>query len=180
MRGHIFGAFQRFDYHAPRRFFYYSFPVEGDLHASVTVRSNEDLNDRESKLVPVFAALAACSQLEVAQQLTSFLPREIGGSFRVIRESLAICQADIAQETGASKFVVSTWESGDHFPGRALLYRWCQALGLVCPPKTALVRVVDFSPELLRFLQEDPTRLLSLTPDEFEQFVANRLDRTSL
>src|ERR1035438_5990696 len=32
-------------------------------------------------------------------------------------------------------------------------------------------------PELLRFLQEDPTRLQSLTPDQFEQFVANRLDR---
>ena len=62
-------------------------------------------------------------------------------------------------------------------PNSQVLYRWCQALGLVCPPKTALVRVVEFSPELLRFLQEDPDRLRSLTPDEFERFVANRLDR---
>jgi hypothetical protein len=56
------------------------------------------------------------------------------------------------------------------------MYRWCQALGLVCPPKTALVRAVDFSPELLRFLQEDPNRLRSLSPDEFERFTAERLD----
>jgi hypothetical protein len=58
-----------------------------------------------------------------------------------------------------------------------LIYQWCRAFGFVCPPKTALVRVVDFSPELLRFLQEDPARLRSLTPDEFERFVANRMDR---
>jgi hypothetical protein len=57
------------------------------------------------------------------------------------------------------------------------MYKWRQALGLVCPPKTALVRVVDFSPELLRFLQEDPASLQSLTPDEFERIVADRLDR---
>ncbi|MCZ2153410.1 MAG: restriction endonuclease [Bryobacterales bacterium] len=40
-----------------------------------------------------------------------------------------------------------------------------------------MVRVVDFSPELLRFLQEDPTRLRSLTPEQFERFAAERLDR---
>src|ERR1019366_3170502 len=39
------------------------------------------------------------------------------------------------------------------------------------------VRVVDFSPELLRLLQEDPTRLRSLTPEQFERFTAERLDR---
>ena len=57
------------------------------------------------------------------------------------------------------------------------MYRWCQALGLVSPPNTALVRVVDFSPALLRFIQEEPERLRALTPDQFEHFVAERLDR---
>ncbi|HXS95943.1 MAG TPA: restriction endonuclease [Candidatus Limnocylindrales bacterium] len=76
-----------------------------------------------------------------------------------------------------SRFTVWKWESGAQAPGIPAMYKWCQALGLVCPPRTALVRVVDVSPELLRFLQEDPNRLRSLTPDEFERFTAQRLDR---
>ena len=62
-------------------------------------------------------------------------------------------------------------------PRTPSLYAWCQAVGVICPHKKALVRVVDFSPDLLRLLQDDPSRLRSLTPDEFERFVANRLDR---
>lgn len=59
----------------------------------------------------------------------------------------------------------------------ASLYRALYALGVLCRPKTALVRVIDISPELLRILQENPHELRSLGPDQFESFVANRLDR---
>lgn len=58
-----------------------------------------------------------------------------------------------------------------------LIYDWLRTFDLVCSANSALVRAVDFSPELLRFLQEDPTRLRSLTPDQFERFVAERMDR---
>jgi transcriptional regulator with XRE-family HTH domain len=93
-----------------------------------------------------------------------------------IRHSLALSQTLVADEMGIPRRSLSRLESGVQDAASDTLYSWCQALGLVCPPKTALVRVVDFSPELLRFLQEDPTRLRSLTPDEFERFVAGRLD----
>lgn len=102
---------------------------------------------------------------------------QIGDVLREIRESLNLSQSHIAENIEASRITLSRWESGAQVPGMGAMYRWCQALGLVCPPQTALVRVVDFSPELLRFLKEDPTRLRSLTPEQFERFTAERLDR---
>ncbi len=57
------------------------------------------------------------------------------------------------------------------------MYEWCRALGIFCPAHTALVQVVDISPALLRVLKENPDELRSLRPDQFEAFVANRLDR---
>jgi hypothetical protein len=42
--------------------------------------------------------------------------------------------------------------------------------------KSNIVRSVDFSPELLASLREDPNRLQTLTPEQFERFVAERLD----
>jgi len=64
----------------------------------------------------------------------------------------------------------------DASPGAAM-YEWCRALGVILPPKTALVRVVDVSPELLRVLKENPAELRRLRPEQFERFVANRLER---
>lgn len=106
---------------------------------------------------------------EVAQQLCKTLA--------FIRNSLRMSVAELAAETRTTNSVVAHWEGGTRLPRAESLYRWCQALGLVCPPRTALVRGVDFSPELLRLLQEDPTRLRSLTPEQFERFTAERLDR---
>jgi hypothetical protein len=40
-----------------------------------------------------------------------------------------------------------------------------------------LVEFIGFSPELLRYLQEDSQRLRLLTPEQFEHLVADRLDR---
>ena len=101
----------------------------------------------------------------------------IGRSLKELRDSLGTPLAAVARQIQTSQAVLSKWESGVRMPRTCVLYAWCQALGLVCPPKTALVRIVDFSPELLRFLQEDPARLCKLTPEQFERFVAERMDR---
>lgn len=71
---------------------------------------------------------------------------------------------------------LQTWENSRRSPAEPKKYRW-QALGLVSPPNTTIARVVGFSPELLRFIQEDPERLRALTPEQFEHFVAELLDR---
>jgi transcriptional regulator with XRE-family HTH domain len=103
----------------------------------------------------------------------------LGILLQIARLSLGLSIPDLAAELRTDTRSVSRWENPSPLtlPTPSFVYRWCQALGLVCPPKTALVRVVDFSPLLLRFLREDPSRLRSLTPEEFERFVANRLDR---
>jgi len=104
----------------------------------------------------------------------------LGIFLKIARGSLALSVDDIAAQLRKPTRSILRWESGAPVhpaPSLSLVYRWCQALGLVCPPRTALVRVVDFSPELLRFLQEDPARMRSLTPEQFERFTAERLDR---
>jgi transcriptional regulator with XRE-family HTH domain len=101
----------------------------------------------------------------------------VGLTLSAIREHLAVSRIALARQLRIKLNRLADWEGQVGAPGPQVLYSWCQALGLVCPPKTALVRVVDFSPELLRFLQQDPTRLRSLTPDQFERFTAERLDR---
>lgn len=116
------------------------------------------------------------SLLILAESKERSLAVSIGEVLRETRTSLKLSQEEVATQTGTGRFTVWKWETGAQAPSISAMYKWCHALGLVSPARTALVRVVDFSPELLRFLQEDPTRLLSLTPDEFEQFVANRLD----
>ena len=105
------------------------------------------------------------------------LYREVTWRLGRIRQYLQLSVHDIAEYVDVDGTEVEMWESGVRIAGWPVLYSWCQGLGLVCPPKTALVRAVDFSPQLLRFLQEDPTRLRSLTPEQFERFTAERLDR---
>ena len=87
------------------------------------------------------------------------------------------CQEVCLPQSPSRRFTFSRWEAGGQSPSPHKLYQWCKALGLVLPPRTALVRVCDISPELLRFLREDPARLHALSPEKFEQFVAERLDR---
>jgi transcriptional regulator with XRE-family HTH domain len=104
-------------------------------------------------------------------------PKQLGEHLKNIRESLGLTELTVSGYIRVAATTLESWEFGRRSPTGAEMYRWCHALGLVCPPKTALVRVVDFSPELLQFLREDPTRLRTLSPDQFERFVAERLDR---
>jgi transcriptional regulator with XRE-family HTH domain len=94
-----------------------------------------------------------------------------------VRTSLKITTAQLARVSNTDLDLMSAVESGAAIPSRKVFYNWLGGLGLVCKPRTALVKSIDFSPRLLRFLQEDPNRLRSLTPDQFERFVAERLDR---
>jgi DNA-binding XRE family transcriptional regulator len=116
------------------------------------------LDGAEATLLTLLASLVSFSKPR-QHHIKHRKELRIGVSLKLIRESLRLTQSDIAHEVSVARAVIAGWEAGDHLPTKTRLYRWCQALGLVCPPKTALVRVVDFSPELLRFLQEDPSRL---------------------
>lgn len=67
----------------------------------------------------------------------------IAPKLREVRLSLGLTQLDVAEYVEVTRIAVSRWEAARQVPSVKTIYRWCQALGLVCPPKTALVRVVD-------------------------------------
>ena len=151
----------------PRQFSFMDKKRMGEVDITFTDGPSErDLND-----LRLLAFLAAYFGTSLA------LPPILGEELKAIRESLGLERAAIAQMIGASEDLLSQWELKGRSPKGSEMYRWCRALGIVAPATEALVRVVDFSPQLLRFLQEDPKRLASLTPDQFERFVAERLDQ---
>jgi transcriptional regulator with XRE-family HTH domain len=143
----------------------------------VWIVADKELSGIESTLVPILCKLIYYFLVGSSERIAFGLDREIGPDLRKIRRSLRQSRDSVAAEINVSRSQISLWEGGTSVSSDDIMYRWCRALGLVCPPKTALVRVVDFSPELLRFLQEDPNRLRSLTPEQFERFAAERLDR---
>jgi hypothetical protein len=93
-----------------------------------------------------------------------------------VRWELRIPPKTIAEDLGVSYRSYLKLEKGEIVDWQDL-YRWCKSLGLFLAPKTALVQLIDVSPELLRVLKENPDELGRLKPDQFESFVANRLDR---
>jgi transcriptional regulator with XRE-family HTH domain len=151
--------------------------LTSDGAASVECHITGLFTPDQEKMLTLLGELVRYFELTEQDRRAYRISKHISPMLKEIRESLGASQAEIAVQLETTQITVSRWESADLPPGHFAMYRWCQALGLVCPPQTALVRVVDFSPGLLRFLQEDPTRLRSLTPDEFERFVAERMDR---
>ena len=94
-----------------------------------------------------------------------------------MRLELGLTQKQLASTIGISRISLSRWESGGQPPTPGPLYRWCRVLGLLSGGRPAIVIPVDLSPRLIEFLKEDPSRLAQLSPDQFENFVADRLDR---
>jgi transcriptional regulator with XRE-family HTH domain len=140
------------------------------------VEVGEELEGWDTRPLNLLVDLMRYGHTPAADRSYPFLQR-MGGELKRIREYQRLTQSQISEEAGVGRFTFSRWEAGGQSPSTHKLYQWCKALGLVLPPRTALVRVYDISPELLRFLREDPGRLRALSPDKFEQFVAERLDR---
>ena len=96
---------------------------------------------------------------------------------RQARVALGLTQDQLASQLGIGRITLSRQESGAQPPSKNQLYKWCQTLGLVADTTATQVRIVEITPKIQRFLEEDPSRLAQLTPDQFEQFVAERLDK---
>ena len=131
-------------------------------NGELRIVANHPLSDNEMhRLRVLFSLVQYATTNRIAPLLDS-----CGCLLRWTRSLLHMSVEELAVQLGQPVNTIVQWEelSAHTSPSLSLLYRWCHILDLVCPPKTALVRGVDFSPELLRFLQEDPSRLRSLTP----------------
>ncbi len=100
----------------------------------------------------------------------------LGQALKKVREEVGLTQAELAERINESRIALSRWEGGGQPPSFGPLYDWCRGVGLVSSTTRALVTVVEVTPSLLRMLKEDPRRLHQLSPSQFEQFVAERID----
>jgi len=129
--------------------------------------------------VQILSALVAYDILHLQQRATtrSQLSEELGRVLRSAREELGMTQNDLAGLVGTSRIALSRWEAGAQPPSRGPLRRWVAALGILAGGRAEIVTVVDATPQLLEVLRRDPRRLSDLSPEQFELFVAERLDR---
>lgn len=127
----------------------------------------------------VLAALIAYHEVHLGQRMRRSTPMSVtlGEALSRIRLELGLTQAQVASQVGTSRISISRWEAGGQPPAPGPLYRWCMVLGLLSGGRPTIVVPIDLTPRLIDFLKEDPTRLAQLSPEQFENFVANRLDR---
>lgn len=124
----------------------------------------------------LLAALLAYAVTQGTRRPTA-LSASIGQALKRARNELGLTQQQVADRLAGSRIAVSRWEAGAQPPSIGQLLRWCEALGLVSDDQPTIVTCVDVSADLLRLLRDNPDQLASLSPEQFEHFIANRLDR---
>lgn len=137
----------------------------------------KSLNETQLGLAQLLAALLTYSQGYLSSRRPSPATIALGQALRRVREEVGLTQAELAERIARSRIAISRWENGSESPSQGPLYEWCQALGLFSSNERSLVELVDLTPRLLSLLKDDPNLLRNLSPAQFEQFIAERLDR---
>ena len=101
----------------------------------------------------------------------------LGSALLLVRQELGLTQDEVAARVGTTRIAVSRWEGGGQPPSMGPLTKWCTALGVLAEAQRPVIRTANFTPQALMMLREDPNRLRGLTPAQFEEFVADRLDK---
>lgn len=146
-----------------------------NLHSFAQV----DFTERDVNRMQVLSALVAYELFHLGERIRvrSQISEDLGRVLRSAREELRVTQEDLAAMVGTSRVAVSRWESGAQPPSRGPLRRWASALGILAGGRREIITVVDSTRQLLDVLRHDPVRLSELSPEQFEIFVAERLDR---
>jgi len=141
-------------------------------------REKEYFNKKHLGLAQLLAALISYLLIKYKTNMTHITPSSIalGRALKSIREEIGLTQTNLAEKLNKNRITISRWEAGAQPPGIGILDEWCTALGLLSSNTGALVRIVDVTPNLLNMLREDPERLKDLSPTQFEQFIAERIE----
>ena len=134
-------------------------------------------SDRDLGPVNILGTVLVFVRWHVNKHSSTPAARAVGEALRQARVALGLSQDELAIRIGINRITLSRNESGAQPPSRHALYRWCDALGLVAATTGARVEVVEITPTIQRLLKEDPGKLAQLSPEQFEHFVADRLDR---
>jgi hypothetical protein len=131
--------------------------------------TNADL--KHAELLAQLLAAAECNKPGALQFA------RLGLALSRKRDELGLTHADVESRMPGGGCSLHAWENGLLPSSLEALYEWCRALGIVQPRETAVVSLVDLTPQLLALLRDDPAQLRRLTPEQFELFVTERLDR---
>jgi transcriptional regulator with XRE-family HTH domain len=134
-------------------------------------------DDRRLAMTRLIGALIVYLHLHWNDRISTPASRALGEAMRQVRESQGLTQDQLGSRLGLNRITLSRNESGAQPPSREGLYRWCSALGLLSATTAARVEVVDITSTILPILHDDPRKLALLSPEQFERFVAERLDR---
>jgi DNA-binding XRE family transcriptional regulator len=102
--------------------------------ASLECHSGKPFTPDQERLLSLLGTLVRYFELTDQDRRVYRIFGEISRELKEIRESLGVSQAEIANHIKTSRIAVSRWESAAQPPGNLAVYRWCQALGLICPP----------------------------------------------
>jgi len=95
-----------------------------------------------------------------------------------VRKSLGLPLSTVAQRASIPETQLRADESGASSLTLEQCVEWSRALGLYAECEVPLVQLIgNITPELIRSLREDPGRFRQMSPEQFERFAAERLDR---
>ena len=144
---------------------------------SIDSRLSSSFEHRHLDTTTVLGAILVYLRSHWNDRISTPASRALGEALRQVRQSQGLTQDQLGSRLGLNRITLSRNESGAQPPSREGLYRWCSALGLVSATTAARVEVVDISSKILPILHVDPSKLALLSPEQFERFVAERLDR---
>ncbi len=149
--------------------------IVGGLSIESSLR--DMFSDQHLRLAQLLGILLVHLRYHAHDKRFTASSRAVGEAMKQVREASAQTQVELAGRLGINRITLSRQESGAQPPSRAGVYRWCQALNLVTTTTEARVQIVEITTRIMEVLEHDPSQMASLTPEQFERFVAERLER---
>ena len=152
--------------------------IDNDVVGVLSIGSNDAdyFKDKHIGVAQLLATILIYSKFGV-QRRTNSASIALGEALKRIRNGMNLSQDDLAELMKKSRIALSRWESGSQLPTIGSLYEWGYQLGLFSQNNGSYVSVVDISSNIVKLLKEDPTIINRFSPEQFENFIANRLDR---
>jgi transcriptional regulator with XRE-family HTH domain len=133
---------------------------------------------RDTGRLQLFGALIAFIHAQGQKRIANTeAANRLGRALSGVRAELGLTQDELAYRGGFSRIALSQWERGRWPPSMGPIFRWCAALGLVAEEDEPQVSFLDVTPQLIVLLRDNPNELRNLSPERFEDVIAERIDR---
>ena len=103
--------------------------------------------------------------------------RRLGMALRCARNELKLTVEGVSRVGGFQSRALLQWENGIAPNNVAMMFRWLKALGLLADENNTIVTSIDVTNRFLEIIRNDPAALRNLSPEQFERFVAERIEK---